>query len=104
MELPEYDGALLLFKNARKDDIDKTLALSLELLQAIKDEEFNKERLKHYFDHLIAQHYLKIGIVLHPLRVALTGLKDSPPPYDVAEVLGKKESIKRIKIALKKLK
>jgi len=43
------------------------------------------------------------GRLLWPLRAALTGLKASPGPFEVLEVLGKKESIARIEAAIKKL-
>ena len=46
----------------------------------------------------------KVGNYLWPMRVALTGKKASPGPFDVAEVLGKEESLKRIIAAIKKLK
>jgi glutamyl/glutaminyl-tRNA synthetase len=43
------------------------------------------------------------GKYLWPLRVALSGLQASPGPFEIMDVLGRKESTKRIKIALKKL-
>ncbi|HBT81268.1 hypothetical protein A2757_00015 [Candidatus Giovannonibacteria bacterium RIFCSPHIGHO2_01_FULL_48_47] len=43
------------------------------------------------------------GEVLWPLRVALSGRKNSPGPFEIMEVLGKEESIKRIKHALEVL-
>lgn len=43
------------------------------------------------------------GYVLHPFRVALTGKKDSPDAFSVAAVLGKKETLSRIKTAMDKL-
>ncbi|MFA6389317.1 MAG: glutamate--tRNA ligase, partial [Patescibacteria group bacterium] len=42
-----------------------------------------------------------MGEYLWPMRVALTGRKASPPPFDVAEVLGKEESINRITQVIK---
>ena len=39
----------------------------------------------------------KVGDYLWPMRVALTGRQASPGPFDVAEVLGKVESLNRIK-------
>ena len=42
------------------------------------------------------------GYVYHPLRVALSGRKSSPSPQDIAEILGKKETLARIDIALDK--
>ena len=43
------------------------------------------------------------GDILWPLRVALSGLDKSPGPIEILEVLGKKESINRIKIAIEKM-
>lgn len=43
------------------------------------------------------------GEVLWPLRVALSGRKASPGPFEIMEVLGKEETIKRIDFALEKL-
>jgi len=42
------------------------------------------------------------GDVLWPLRVSLSGKDRSPGPFDIMGVLGKKETIRRIEIALKK--
>lgn len=41
----------------------------------------------------------KRGDLLWPLRVALTGVQKSPSPFEVAWVLGKKETLKRIENA-----
>ena len=43
------------------------------------------------------------GRLLWPLRAALTGLEASPGPFEILEVLGKKESLARIETAIKKL-
>jgi len=40
------------------------------------------------------------GFVLWPLRVALSGKKASPSPFEIAEILGKEKCLKRIKDAL----
>ena len=40
------------------------------------------------------------GKVLWPLRIALTGLAASPGPFDIIEILGRDESISRLKRAL----
>ena len=41
------------------------------------------------------------GKLLWPLRVALSGKKASAGPFEIAEILGKKETIKRIEKAMK---
>ncbi|MDP2630760.1 MAG: hypothetical protein Q8P56_05110, partial [Candidatus Uhrbacteria bacterium] len=43
------------------------------------------------------------GDFLWPLRVALTGAQRSPSPFEVAWVLGKKESLKRLEKAIEQL-
>ena len=43
------------------------------------------------------------GSVFWPLRVALSGEKTSPPPQEIAEILGKEETIKRIEEAIRKI-
>jgi glutamyl-tRNA synthetase len=44
------------------------------------------------------------GEVLWPLRVALSGQEASPGPLEIIEILGKQETIQRIKLAIEKLK
>src|SRR3989339_770990 len=39
---------------------------------------------------------LRVGEYLWPMRVALCGQKASPGPFDIAEILGKSETMKRI--------
>ena len=46
---------------------------------------------------------LKVGDHLWPLRVALTGEKASPGPFEIAEVYGKKKTISLVNEALKKI-
>jgi glutamyl-tRNA synthetase len=40
---------------------------------------------------------LKLGAVAQPLRAALTGRTTSPPIFDVLAVLGKDESLARLR-------
>ncbi len=44
------------------------------------------------------------GDLLWPLRVALTGKESSATPFEIAEILGKKKVLKRIKEAKKLLR
>jgi len=43
------------------------------------------------------------GELYWPLRVALSGQEKSPSPFEIAWVIGKKETIKRIDSAIEKL-
>ncbi len=99
-QLPDYDKALLIWKTMSDEEIKKSLTASKEITAIIPDNEFTKEKLS---EALIAKasEYKNKGELLWPLRVALSGQKNSPPPFDIAEILGKNESIKRIEGAIK---
>ena len=43
------------------------------------------------------------GMLLWPLRVALSGQKVSPGPGDIAKILGKEETLERVKDAIDKI-
>lgn len=43
------------------------------------------------------------GDLLWPLRVALSGRAASPGPFEIMEILGKEETMRRLEIAIKKL-
>jgi glutamyl-tRNA synthetase len=48
----------------------------------------------------IKTHDLNVGTCLWPFRVALTGRKASPGAFEVAEVLGKEETLRRMARAI----
>ena len=43
------------------------------------------------------------GRLVHPLRIAVSGIGEGPGVYDIVSILGKEETIKRINTALNKL-
>ena len=44
------------------------------------------------------------GNVIHPLRLATTGVGGGPGIYDIVYIIGKEETIKRISAIIEKLK
>lgn len=99
-----YDTELLTHE---KMNVDYEMAK--KALQKVHDkfEKFEKfddqEQIKNALMEAISELNVKNGQVLWPLRAALTGEKFSPGVFEVAWVLGKVESLKRIKQALDKL-
>ncbi len=94
--LPDYSIKLLTWKNI---SLEKTLINLKEItseLQKIEETHWNKEYLEKTILAWIKKNNQKNGDYLWPLRVALTGLKNSPGPFEVAEALGKVETLKRI--------
>jgi glutamyl-tRNA synthetase len=90
---PQYDGALLVWKN---DDIEKTRSVLAELKGTLVAYEgsWGRDALLAALEPLVAAHGR--GSVFWPLRVALTGLAASPDPIDISSVLGKADVVKRI--------
>lgn len=94
----EYNKDLLKWKDMEEIELKESLEKTRETLSSIK--EWEKDKIN---DALLKTAGDKRGEFLWPLRVALSGEKKSPPPNEVAWILGKEESIKRIEDALKKL-
>jgi len=84
-------------------------AISLESLKLALVVLGNLEIWKHETIHdalfgLIETQGLKTGQMLWPVRTALSGKESSPGgAIDLAEVLGKNETLKRIQLAINKL-
>ncbi|MDP3182581.1 MAG: glutamate--tRNA ligase [Desulfobaccales bacterium] len=62
--------------------------------------EVSEEALNELFNDLAAQTGLKMINLAQPVRVALTGQTASPGLFDIINILGKKETLKRINNAL----
>lgn len=101
-ELPAYDKTLLKWKEMTDEEIKKSLEISQKIISEISDKSFTLENLKSALMPE-AEKFKNRGELLWPLRVALSGQKNSPPPFEIAEILGKEESLKRIEMAIRKL-
>ena len=101
----EYDKSLLRWGEMTDREIMKSLDKLGKILPKIKPEEFNKEGLGKVLlpeTDKFAKEISKVGdrgYLLWPLRVALTGKGASAGPFEIAEILGKEKTIKRIKEA-----
>ncbi len=98
-ELPKYGKELLIWKESSADEARAALAAAEEALSKIDALEFNKETASAAITETIAKIDGKRGVVLWPLRVALSGLTASPDPLEIMDVLGKEESLRRIALA-----
>ena len=70
--------------------------LLLHKLSTLRNHRTNKKEFKE----LAAANKIKPGDVLMPLRVMLVGGKFGPGVFEIAALLGKEETIERIKKAL----
>jgi glutamyl-tRNA synthetase len=82
--------------------------VTTELIQGFAKEtaqlvDFNKETLHELVLHFIANSGVKMGQLMNPLRLLMVGSNQGPGMMDLAEVIGKKEFLERIRIGVEKL-
>ncbi len=95
-----YPKELLFWKEAKKNETLKALKILKSLLSKIKKEEWRKEKLAEIILPAAEKFNEKNrGYLLWPLRVALSGKKASAGPFEIAEILGKEKTLKRIEAA-----
>tara|TARA_Y100000768_G_scaffold79844_2_gene56702 strand:+ start:3237 stop:4703 length:1467 start_codon:yes stop_codon:yes gene_type:complete len=85
-------------KKVEINQIINGLSKSIELLQTVDD--FNPEFLEEKFRNLAKDLELKAGQLFFPIRISLTGRKESPPLFDTMCAIGKENSINRLYSAI----
>ena len=100
--LPEYPREALRWKKISLEESIERLRELRDKLQTIEEKDWLKLALEENVLSWIKSQEKGNGDFLWPLRYALTGQQFSPGPFEVAEALGKKESLKRVEIALNK--
>jgi len=99
-ELPMYDASLLVWKNTTPETVVPMLRKVADALGELTYDHFDRSTLSTIMTTVIGQG--NRGEVLWPLRVALSGQAMSPDPIEIMAVLGKEESLRRIKVAVEK--
>lgn len=104
-ELPDYDLELYTHKKMKTNPETAKEALEA-MLPVLKElEPFDKDTIHEALFALIEKMQVKNGFMLWPLRVAVSGKQFTPGGgVELAAILGKDETIRRIEIALEKLK
>lgn len=102
IEIPDYEKGLLVWKKSNLEDAISKLEALFDFWDKIDEDDWKKELLEEKTITYIKEKEGKNGDYLWPLRVALSGLKNSPNPFEIAWALGKNESLNRIKKALSK--
>ncbi len=104
-----YDQSYFLFKTPEQWDVDAVKpkwndARKLFFAELTRNFELTAEWkasiLENNFKEITAVHEIKPGEVLLPFRIMLVGGKFGPGVFDIAGILGKEETIKRIERAL----
>jgi len=94
----EYRKELLKWGEASEREIKISLDKLEKILSKIEEKNWTKENLEQTLMPE-AERVGDRGRLLWPLRVALTGKEASAPPFEIAAILGKEKTLKRIKKA-----
>ena len=81
-----------------KEDTTKYISELKKRIEEIPD--FSSENIETVFKTYLTENELGMGELLPAFRVSLTGLGMGPSLFDIASVLGKKETIARMQTAL----
>ncbi len=101
---PEYEADLLVWKKSNHKATKENLNNLLEFLTKLEDNVFEDiEKLEKEIRGFIETNKLDNGSILWPLRVALSGQKASPGPFELANLFEKEGTLNRIKGAISRL-
>ena len=103
-EVPEYDIAMYTHKKM-KTTPETSLSVLKEVLPTLEAlEDYSNDAIYAAVKQFISDHEYKNGYVLWPLRTAVSGKQMTPGgATEIMEILGKEESIRRVKKAIEKL-
>ncbi|SEP66470.1 glutamyl-tRNA synthetase [Lachnospiraceae bacterium RM5] len=103
-ELPEYDIAMYTHKKM-KTNSENSLEILKELLPIYENtEDFTLDNLHDITLDYIKEKGIKNGQGLWPVRCAVSGKQMTPGgAFEIMDILGKEESVKRIKKGIEKL-
>ena len=103
-EVPNYDNELYVNKKMKTDEaMSKTaLELSLSRLETVSD--WSNDNLFAELKALAEENGMKNGQIMYPVRIALSGKAATPGgATEIAVLIGKAETLQRIKTAIEKL-
>lgn len=103
-EVPDYDINMYVHKK-NKTNLENSLEILNEVLPILEQQEdYSNDALYGALSQYVADKGCKIGHVMWPVRVALSGKQMTPGgATELMEVLGKEESLNRIRTAISRL-
>ena len=104
-ELPEYTEDIYVHKRM-KSNLESSLTVLEKILPKFKElSPWTFENIEKCCMGLISEMNVKNGVVLWPVRIGLSGKKSTPGgAFEIADIIGKEESIRRTEIGIEKLK
>ena len=103
-ELPDYDIAMYTHKKM-KTNSENSLQVLMDLLPKFEAlEEYSEANIEAIIMGYIGEQGIKNGQGLWPIRTAVSGKQSTPGgAYELMSILGKEESLRRIRVAIEKL-
>ncbi|MCS7082007.1 MAG: glutamate--tRNA ligase [Bacteroidetes bacterium] len=83
-----------------KEDTPALLRAYLERLQRLAEEAFTPERVEAELRALATEHGVAAARLIHPTRLALTGMTFGPGLFDLMALLGRERCLRRLRRAL----
>lgn len=102
--LPDYDTAIYVHKKMKTDEANSldSLKKALTVMEGITH--WTEQAIHDALMELVQTMGIKNGQMLWPIRTAITGKEVSPGgAFEVADILGKEETVNRIKVGIEKL-
>ncbi len=97
-EIVSYDEKGLEKYFLKQDGVELLLSKGSEWLNTL--DHFDKESIESAYRQLMDELKIKGGIIIHPMRLALTGRTASPGLFEVMVILGKRKCIERLDKAI----
>ena len=103
-ELPDYDIEMYTHKKM-KTDAESSLTVLQELLPRFEElTDYSEAAIESLIMSYIGEKGIKNGQGLWPVRTAVSGKQSTPGgAYEIMNILGKEESLRRIRTAIEKL-
>ena len=105
--MPDFDSELYVNKR-NKVTVEKSIEIltpAFEMLNKISDDEWTVDNLNEQVSNFTAGTGLKVGTVMWPMRIAVSGQKVTPGGViEILYLLGKKISLQRMQQSLDNLK
>ena len=103
-ELPEYDTVMYAHKKMKTSE-ESSLEVLKKLLPLLEaQEDYGNDALYQTLTDYVARKECKNGYVMWPVRTAVSGKQMTPAgATEIMEILGKEESLKRIRKGIEKL-
>lgn len=103
-ELADYPVERLRWKDTDLERIQTNLEFVKDILAQADEDAYTPETLESRIKDSLAEHNIPRGEALWPLRVALSGREQSPSPFEIATILGKSETLRRVELALREIR